>query len=563
MNENPDRTLTVDTRRPFQIGDWLIEPDIGRLTQNGRSVKLEPKVMELLVYLAQRPGRVLSREELEQSIWTGTVVGYDALTSSIIKLRKALGDDSRHPRFIETVSKKGYRLIAPVGAMTTATEPAAPVTPTRPRPALRRLMAAGAALSILAMVAGVLVYSNRGDHRVLPHVSDKPSIVVLPFANLGGDPAQAYLSEGITADITTAMSKLSGLFVVASASARNLQTTPRDVKQLAETLGVRYVLDGNVRRNGNQLRVNAQLVDATTGFQIWAERYDREMKDVLDVLDDITAKITGALSVKLTEAELQRTARRYTVNIAAYDDFLRGQSLYVRGTPEENLQARTLFQQAIDRDPGFARAYGAVALTYVDEYRFSWSKNPAAALERAFELANRAVALDDQLPQAYRALSYAHLHRREYQRSIDAIQRAIALDPNDNDGHASLALSHIYGGNYETAVRMLREVMRLNPHHPARYASALGQAYYFLGRHEDAASTLRDAIERNASLLSSHIFFTAALSHLGRNDEADWAATQIRALSQGFSAEKVSGMFPVKDPATLHVLMEDLRRTGL
>lgn len=546
--------------QPFRVADWTVDPATHRLQRGDIEVRLEPKVMALLVCLAQRAGEPVTREELERQVWNGTVVGYDALTSSIIKLRKALGDDSRQPRFIETVSKKGYRLIAPVGAVAPSSEPIAPA-PARRAPSRRRLLAAG--LAVLAVLAVVLIYSFRGPNvPSLPAVADKPSIAVLPFGSLGNDRAQAYLSEGITADITTAISKLSGLFVIASASVRNFQGASGDVKQVAEVLGVRYVLDGNVRRTGNRLRVNVQLVDATTGFQIWAERYDREMKDVLDVQDDITAKIADALSVKLTEAEKLRTARRYTVNIAAYDDSLRGQSLYVRGTPEENLQARALFQQAIDRDPGFARAYGAMALTYVDEFRFGLGKNPAA-LERALELANKAVALDDQLPQAYRALGYAQLHRREYKRSIDAIQRAIALDPNDTDAHASLALVYKYDGNYETAVRMLREVMALNPHHPARYASALGQAYYFLGRHEDAVTTLRDAVERNASLLSSHVFYTAALSHLGKKDEAAWAASQLRVLSQNFSAENVSRMIPIKDPEKLRTLVDDLKRAGL
>jgi TolB-like protein/DNA-binding winged helix-turn-helix (wHTH) protein/Tfp pilus assembly protein PilF len=560
---NPAADTPTPVAHPFRVGDWTANPDTHHLHRGDTEVRLEPKVMALLVCLAQRAGEPVTREEIERQVWGRAVVGYDALTSSIIKLRKALGDDSRHPRFIETVSKKGYRLIAPVGAAAPAAEPPASLAPARRAPARRRLLATGAALSILALVAGVLVYSYRVNNRALPGVGDKPSIVVLPFGSLGNDPAQAYLSEGITADITTAISKLSGLYVVASASARNIRPAPGDVKQVAEALGVRYVLDGNVRRTGSRLRVNAQLVDAATGFQIWAERYDREMKDVLDVQDDITAKIANALSVKLTEAEKQRTARRYTVDIAAYDEFLRGQSLYVRGTAEENLQARAHFQQALDRDPGFARAYGALALTYVDEFRFGWGKNPAAAQARALELANRAVALDDQLPQAWRALSYAHLHRREYRSSIDAIQRAIALDPNDTDGHASLALSHMYDGNYETAIRMLRDVMQRNPHYPARYASALGHAYYFLGRQEDAVATLRDAIERNASLLSSHVFHAAALSRLGRKDEAAWAANQIRALAPNFAADNVARMFPIRDPAKQRALMDDLKRAGL
>ncbi|MBI3576254.1 MAG: winged helix-turn-helix domain-containing protein [Gammaproteobacteria bacterium] len=551
------------TPNPFRVADWVADPATHRLHRGGTEVRLEPRVMTLLVCLANRAGELVTREELERQVWGRTVVGYDALTSSIIKLRKALGDDSRQPRFIETVSKKGYRLIAPVRPahepepLTVVPAPARTVNPWR-----RNLLVAGLTIAVIA-AAGLAVFFRGDLLRPAPAVPDKPSVVVLPFGNLGNDPAQAYFTDGITADITTSLSKLSGLFVIASSSAQNYRKPPADIKQVAETLGVRYVLEGNVRRTGNRLRVNAQLVDAATGFQLWAERYDRDMKDVLDVQDDITAKIVNALSVELTEAERQRSARRYTVNIEAYDEFLRGQSLYVRSTPEDNLQARVLFQQAIDRDPGFARAHGAMALSYVDEFRFGWGKNPVAALERAFELANRAVALDGQLPQAYRALSYVHLHRREYQSSIDAIQRAIALDLNDADGRALLALSHIYNENYETAIRILREAMQLNPHYPARYASALGHAYYFLGRHEEAAATLRDAIERNANYLSSHVFYTAALIRLGKNDEAAWAATQVRSLSPGFAAENVSGMFPIKDPVKLRALMDDLKRAGL
>lgn len=546
----------------FHVADWEVQPSSNRIRRGDTEVKLEPKVMALLAYLAGRRNELVTREQLEHEIWGGTVVSYDALTSSIIKLRKALGDDSRKPRFIETVSKKGYRLIAPVHAVhepaPTAGVPAPARSGNLPR---RNLLVAG--LVIVLIMAGVLaIFFRVDDSRPVPAAPDRPSIVVLPFDNLGNDPAQAYLADGVTADITTSLSKLSGLFVIASSSTLGYRNAPADIKQVAEALRVRYVLEGNVRRVGNRLRVNAQLVDAATGFHLWAERYDRDMKDVLDVQDDITAKIVSALSVKLTEAEMRRSAQRYTVNIGAYDEFLRGQALYVRSTPEDNLQARALFQQAIDHDPGFARAYGAMALSYVDEFRFGWGKNPAA-LERALALANRAVALDNQLPQAYRALSYTQLHRREYQSSIDAIQRAIALDPNDTDGQASLALSHMYAGNYETAIRMLRDVMRLNPHYPARYASALGHAYYFLGQHEDAVTTLRDAIERNANLLSSHVFYTAALSHLGRKDEAAWAASQIRALSPNFAAENVSGMFPIKDPAKQRALIDDLKRAGL
>lgn len=562
MNQDTAKTDPAPSTTPFYMADWEILAASDRIRRGDTEIKLEPKVMAVLVCLADRRGELVTREQLEREVWGGTVVGYDALTSSIIKLRKALGDNPRHPRFIETVSKKGYRLIAPVRR---THEPGSPPVVPVPAPTVkrsRRMQLAGLVIVVIA-AAGLAVFFRADLLRPAPVVPDKPSIVVLPFGNLGNDPAQAYFTDGITADITTSLSKLSGLFVIAASSAQSYREPPADIKQMAETLGVRYVLEGNARRNGNRLRVNVQLVDAATGFQLWAERYDRDMQHVLDVQDDVTAKIVNALSVELTEAERQRGARRYTINVEAYDEFLRGQSLYVRSTPEDNLQARALFQQAINRDLGFARAYGAMALSYVDESRFGWGKNPATALERAFELANKAVVLDDQLPQAYRALSYVYLHKREYPRSVDAIQRAIALDPNDADGRASLALTHIYNENYETAIRILREAMQLNPHYPARYASALGHAYYFLGQHENAVTTLRDAIERNAHYLSSHIFYTAALIRLGRNDEATWTATQVRSLSPNFSAENVSGMFPIKDPAKLRALVDDLKRAGL
>jgi TolB-like protein/DNA-binding winged helix-turn-helix (wHTH) protein len=545
--------------RPFRVGDWAADPASNRLLGDGTEVRLEPRVMALLVCLAQRPGEPVTREEIERQVWGRTVVGYDALTSSIIKLRKALGDESRQPRFIETVPKKGYRLIAPVcDLVPQADSVPMPVAGSFPR---RRLMAMG--LAILAVLAGVLGFWLRAPEDRLPiPLEEKPAIAVLPFANLGRDPAQDYLSEGITADITTAISKLSGLFVAASASARSIQIGSDDVKQAARTLGVRYILDGNVRRDGDRLRVNVQLVDAATGYQIWAERYDREMKDVLDVQDDITTKIASALSVKLTEAERQRIARRYTINIAAYDDFLRGQFHFVRGTPEENLQARAYFQQAIEQDPGFARAYGAMSRSYSDEFRFGFGKNPVL-LGRALELANKAVALDDQLPQAYQALSYAQLHRHQYRLSIAAIERAIELDPNDPDGQALLALVHMYDGNYEKSVGMLRNAMSRSSHYPARYAVVLGQAYYFLGRYEDAAATLRDATERNATLLAPHLIYAATLVRLGKKDEAAWTAGLIRSLSPNFSAAQVSGIFPHRDPAKLQALIGDLKRASL
>ena len=282
MSQDTAKTDPALPTTPFYIADWEVHAASDRIRHGDTEIKLEPKVMAVLVCLADRHGELVTREQLEREVWGGTVVGYDALTSSIIKLRKALGDNSRHPRFIETVSKKGYRLIAPVRR---AHEPRAPTVVPAPAPAVnrsRRMRLAGLAIVVIA-AAGLALFFRGDLFRPAPAMPDKPSIVVLPFGNLGNDPAQMYFTDGITADITTSLSKLSGLFVIAASSAQSYREPPTDIKQVAETLGVRYVLEGNVRRSGNRLRVNVQLVDAATGFQLWAERYDRDMQQVLDV----------------------------------------------------------------------------------------------------------------------------------------------------------------------------------------------------------------------------------------------------------------------------------------
>jgi len=243
-----------------------------------------------------------------------------------------------------------------------------------------------------------------------------PSLVVLPFVDISSDVNQRYLGDGITEDLTTALSKLSGLFVIARSSAMNYRDQNIDVKIVARQLNVHYVLEGSVQREGNQLRVSAKLIDGSTGFHLWAERYDREVKDIFEVQDNITRKIVRALSVKLTEEEKRRVARRYTVSFEAYDRFLQAQVYYVRHTPEDNIRARELFQHSIELDPDFARAFSASALTYTAEFRYGWQSDRKVALSQALQLAQKAVSIDNQLPQAYYVLGYVywcrpHRHR--------------------------------------------------------------------------------------------------------------------------------------------------------
>lgn len=554
----------------FFLDDWYVDTSTNRLRRGNKEIRLESKLVAVLSYLALHRGELVTRVELEQAVWGKTVVGYDALTSSIAKLRRLLGDNPRQPRYIETISKKGYRLIARVSQA--GQHPATPDAslPGMPRQAaLRRrfflarfywVLLAGVGVLVLA---GAFVLEKWNGNAFTTRVMDRPSIAVLPFANLGDDPRQKYFSDGVTADLTTALSKLSGLFVVSHSSAVSIHNQSRDLKKIAASLGVRYVVEGSIRRSGNRLRVNVNLIDASRDVYLWSEKYDREVGDVFEVQDDMSAHIVNALSVQLTEAEKRLTARKYTASLQAYDDFLKGQTLYFRHTNDDNRHARDLYQQAIDRDPSFARAYSAMALTHVAEYRYGWGGSTTGQLDRALQLAAQGVALDPELPQAHWVLGYVSVFRKEYAKAVEAANRAIQLDPNYAESYLTLAICQIHFGKPDDALRLVRKAMLLNPESPVPYTAILGQAYFFLGQYEQTVTVLREALERNVSQSSAHIFLIAALSELGRTDEATWAAHQFRSLEPNFKVDDVNEMLPVQNPLTLGKVKNSLRRAGL
>ncbi|MHB1143382.1 MAG: winged helix-turn-helix domain-containing tetratricopeptide repeat protein [Thiobacillus sp.] len=589
MNEDLQPAQSLDRERPFRIGDWLVDPAVGCLTRGGRSVKLEPKVMDLLVHLAQQRGKVLSREELEEAVWSGTVVGYDALTSAIIKLRKAFDDDSRHPWLIETVPKRGYRLIAPVTEAGAAmspepvveavptTLPPAPVAeagaappPAMPLPAgqSRRRLAAVALAAAAAVLASLVVIWFAPDHAppgTDPATVPTPSvsIAVLPFANLSGDPDFEYFSDGITEDITTDLSKVSSLLVIARNSAFAYKAQPLSLKSVADALGVRYVLEGSVRRAGDDIRINAKLIDAETGSHLWVERYDRHIQDIFAVQDDVTRNIVTALALTLTDEERKRVARRYTKSVEAYDLFLRGQSFYARSTEEDNAHARRLFLRAIEIDPAFARAHAALALTHTEDFRYGWGADPARSIRQAGARAQQAVALDDSIPQTLWALGYFHVVNRQNDEGAAAAGRAIALDPNSADAHLTLAFARVYQNRPQEAIALVRKAMRLNPHYPSQYPAILGRAYYHLGQYEQAAEALHHAVELNPIRTAPRLYLVLSYVAQGKLEEARWEVGEILVNNPGFSADTVDQTLPVSDPRELARMKADLRRAGL
>jgi TolB-like protein/Flp pilus assembly protein TadD len=339
---------------------------------------------------------------------------------------------------------------------------------------------------------------------------DKPSIVVLPFVNMSKDPEQEYFSDGITEDITADLSKLSGFFVIASNSARVYKGKAVDVKVVSRELGVRYVLEGSVRKADSRVRINAQLVDGLSATHVWAESYDRELKDIFALQDEVRQKIVLALKVKLTLEEQERFKRAPTDNLEAYDYLLRGAESLYRGTKEANAQARQLFERAIALDPKYAGAYAWLGWTYFDLD----SQN----LERAFELAQKAIALDDSQPDAHHLLSWVYLWgKNQPEQALAEAERAITLDPNYADGYWVLAQVLNFVGRPQEAIGVAEKALRLDPRGPnvAMCLNQLGLAYLLTGRLEEAIATLKQVLVHNSN-------FSPAYSNLAFSYLTQW-----------------------------------------
>jgi len=391
---------------------------------------------------------------------------------------------------------------------------------------------------------------------------DKPSIAVLPFVNMSGDPEQEYFSDGITEDLITDLSKISGLFVIARNSTFTYKGKPVKVDQVGRELGVRYVLEGSVRKAGDRVRITGQLVDASTGGHLWAERYDRDLTDIFALQDEVAQKIVAALAVKLTEDEQERLERTYTDNVEAYDYFLRGLEYSNRFTKEATDQARRLFEKAIDLDPGFAAAYGHMSLTYWVEWSFGWTQD-FQFLEKAFELAQKAAALDDSLPEAHRILGILCLWKKQHDQAIALTERAITLNPNYADAIGQLGHVLSFAGRPEEAIGLVKKAMRLNPMYPVICLWDLGHAYMLAGRYDKAIAALKSVLNRNPNFHPAHIYLAIAYGELGRTAEAQAEAAEFARMSSPMSWEDWRQRLPYKDQTVIEHFFDVIRKAGV
>jgi TolB-like protein len=375
----------VTQGRILRFGPFRLDAADARLWCESQPVRLTTKALQVLSYLAERPGQLVTKEELFSAVWLDTVVSDATLTSNIKAVRQALRDDPRRPQYLETVYRRGFRFIAPTAA-TDASGPSAELP----------------------------VHSTQA----LP-LPEKPSLIVLPFVNMSHDPDQEYFSDGLTEVLTGSLSKISSLFVIARNSAFTYKGKAVKVQDVGREMGVRYVLEGSVQKADQRVRTMTQLIEAATGYHLWSEQYDRPLQDLFALQDEIVQKIVTTLKLQLTWEEQGWVVRKHTDNLAAYDSLLRGGEYFFRYTKEANAQARQMFEQALALDPQYAEAYVALGWTYYIEWTWRWTTDPQT-LERAWVLVRQALALDDSLPRAHSLLSVLYTQHQQPDQAIAA-----------------------------------------------------------------------------------------------------------------------------------------------
>ena len=462
----------------FFLGPWLVEVPLNRVHCNGKTIQLEPKMMQVLVCLAEAAGEVVKKGDLMRCAWSDTFVTDDALTRVISELRKTFDDDARQPTFIETIPKSGYRLLAPVSISAAETRagagapPAAVLNPSveaqKPSPLFKwpallgKYPLAGAMLAILAVSAGVLfLLANRPHQEGKPLTSVRVRIAVLPFTNLSGDADQEYFSDGMTEEVITSISQINPerLGVVARTSAMHYRHTDKTVQQIGHELSVDYILEGSVWRSDNRVRVTAQLIQVGDQTHLWSGEYERDLSDVLAVQGQISASVADAIQLRLG----RKRSAQAKVNPEAYQFYLKGRYLLDHREPELLRKALANFQQSVQRDPDFARAWASVALSY-ELLEYVGAISPSDSRSYALAAATRAVQLDPESAEAHTALAYVHEHYEwRWAEQDREIAKAMELDENYELARQWYSYALLQRGNAQQAVIEMRRALELDP----------------------------------------------------------------------------------------------------
>jgi len=525
--------------------------DIARtaLRAADHEVELRPKSFEVLRYLLENADRTVTKEELMEAVWPNVVVTDHVLAHCVSEVRQAIGDLDQ--AIIKTIPRRGYRFTAPVLRVAASTAEPLPLPYSPQHAGEGREGAASAGFDSGARSQSPLL--------------DRPSVAVLPFANLSGDPQQDYFSDGITEDITTELSRFSELVVIARNSAFQYKGKAVDIRQVGRELGARYVLEGSVRRGGDRVRIAAQLIDAATGAHRWAERYDRELHDAFAVQDEVARTIVTTLAAHVNRAEIERALLKPPAAWEAYEYYLRGAEAFnmSRRTKASLYDARRLFEQSLAIDPNYSRAAAMLSQTHFSGYIMPGDGDYLSppALDRALELAQTAVHLDPRLPQARAQLGHVLLFKRQHDAAIAEFQRAFALNPNFIDFRYALAL--VYVGEPARAIEVLEAIIRLDPFPWSPTFGQMGFANYVLKRYGDAVHWCREHISRMPIAHWSHVTLACACAQSGQLEEARAAAAEVLRINPGFTIESAKRILVYKDPKDLEHYVDGMRKAGL
>jgi adenylate cyclase len=391
-----------------------------------------------------------------------------------------------------------------------------------------------------------------------------PSIAVLPFVNMSGEPEQEYFSDGITEEIITGLSKVPRLMVVARNSSFTYKGKSVKVQQVGQELGVRYLLKGSVRKAGDRVRITAQLVDTTTGHHLWAERYDRDLRDIFALQDEITVNVMRAMQVELTEGEQAcEWLKHGSSNIEAYEKGMKGMACFRLFSPEGNIRARQTFEECVAIEPKSSGAHVMLGWTHLTDVMNGWSESPEESINRALGYAQKALSLDDSQPDTYALLGNIYLFQRQFDRAIKEGERAIALNPNGADHHVWLAMILTSAGRPEEAVELLNKAIRLNPFPPNWYFLSLGNAFFTMGRYEEAVGAYKRTFERSPDFLLTKIGLAASYGALGGEEDARAAAIEVLRIDPKFSLQRFAKGLLYEDQKDADRYINALRKAGL
>jgi TolB-like protein len=528
----------------FRFGEFEI--DLGRheLRRGGQAVRIEPQVFDLLLFLIRNRDRVVSKDELIDAIWQGRVISEAALSTCISAARRAVGDSGESQRLIRTLPKRGFRFVGAIEG-----EPAV----------------AGGSKPVVEVAVAAELLQDVADAPKLA-LPDKPSIAVLPFQNLSGDPQQEYFADGLTEDIITGLSRQRWFFVIARNSTFGFKGETVDVRNVASQLGVRYVLEGSVRKAAGKVRVTGQLVDAAHGVHLWADRYDRELADVFELQDDITNKVIGSVGPQILVAEAARIRRKPPHSVDAWDLVLQALPHMWRASAHEQRRAQDLLQQAIAIDADYAHAHALLGWTYVSLFNLVVGSPISEFTDKALDCGARALALDRDDPWAHLVLGMGHARRRRSEQAVAHLSTSVEQNPSFALGHAGLGYALACGGDPERGLQALEQAERLSPRDPflAFYAPTVRyMALFALERYEEAITVCRATSELHPNHAGAWRLMTVSLGLLGRIEEARQALAHTLTLQPDLSGDHVEKNTVFANPSDRSRFLLGLRNAGL